>query len=249
MRQLLCAGGPTFGRHPGRRRNLRAKRLRGQIERLEARELLAGDLVGHWRAHDLTPTYEDNQTVEVWSDAVQQSEASREGTPVLVKNQFGGRSVVRFDADDGGDAFSIAREENPLSEAADYSVVVAFATDSNDLVGGTSEWFNNTGLVDASTRGFSKDWGVTINANGQIGFGQGVSLSQPSRTVYSSASGLNDGQLHIITVTRQGSEMAVYVDNEAPEVVNDGDADPRFQIGGQDWPTTDRNRLFHGRHG
>ncbi len=228
MRQLLCAGG-RMRKHLGRRRNSRTKRLGGRAEQLERRELLAGDLIAHWRAHDLTTTHEDNQTVEVWTDAVEQTEATREGTPVLVTNQFGGRSVVRFTADDGGDAFSIARADSPLSGAEDYSIVIAFATSSSDLTGGSSEWFNNTGLVDASTRGFSKDWGVSINANGQISYGQGKSLNETSRTVYSTASGLNDGQLHVVTVTRQGSELAVYVDNDAPDVVSDADAAPRFK--------------------
>ncbi|MBN02069.1 MAG: hypothetical protein CMJ77_23430 [Planctomycetaceae bacterium] len=214
-----------------RSRFLQQKIRRGfrcHSEMLEARQMLAGDLVGHWVADDISTQPDERLS---WSDRVGEIIASRSvGSPVVAESALGGRDVVRFDASDSGDMLEVPVNANPLSQANDFSVIVAFATAANDLTGGNAEWYQNTGLVNSNTLGFSPDWGISLNAAGQAAFGTGVGLGQPSPTVYSTASGLNDGQLHVISATRSGSDLALYVDDQPADTRNDASSEARARV-------------------
>ena len=59
-----------------------------------------------------------------------------------------------------------------------FSVAVTFMTDSQALEGGNDEWFKNTGLVDSNSLGFSQDWGISLNASGQVGCWDGIGIRQ-----------------------------------------------------------------------
>ena len=155
---------------------LRDRRRTRGLESLETRQLLAGDLVGHWLADDLNESVDDQAQVTAWPDAVAEINASLfHGSPTLAKGQLGGRSVVRFDATDanGIDSLKIRIAGNPINQADDFSVVVVFASSSTDLQGGTDWYYRGTGLVDADNLSLSKDWGVVLNQAAQIGVGLG----------------------------------------------------------------------------
>ena len=207
-------------------RTLRRRQQR-QLERLESRLCLAGDLIAHWTAESLTSTLEDGSTVTEWNDSVVGRSARGSGEPTLVNDVLGGRSVVRFDASDGADEFQIVQTDNPLINAGDFSIAVVFVTSSDDLQGGNEDWYLNTGIVDANSQGFTEDWGITINTAGQISAGMGDGFLQPASTVYSSAAGLNDGQLHIVILTRSGGTLSLYVDDGAPDSRDDASVKPR----------------------
>ena len=147
-----------------------------------------------------------------WTDSVGSREAVAEGQPHLFKNAAGGRSVVRFNPVDGIDSFQVGSAANPLSGADDFSAVVAFRTDSSALQGGQAEWYKNSGLVDTNVSGIARDWGLSINASGQLAAGMGEGLFQPVETVYSSVDQLNDGQIHVSVLTRSSGELTLYVD-------------------------------------
>ena len=219
MRNLRPA---IFGCDPRQRsRILQRKRKRGfrcHSETLEARQMLAGDLVGHWVADDIPMEPEARL---VWSDRIGEIIATRSiGNPGVAESALGGRDVVRFDASDGGYMMEVPVNSNPVSQADDFSIVVAFATASNELTGGNAEWYQNTGLVNSNTLGFSADWGISLNAAGQAAFGTGAGIGQPSPTVYSTASGLNDGQLHVIAATRTGSNQVEPLSPEAASMMS-----------------------------
>ena len=200
------------------------------LEALEARHLLAGDLVGHWVADDLNATVADNGTISDWSDSVTAVSASSIGAPTLIQNSLGGRSVVRFQPDDGSDGFRIRAADNPVVAAPDFSVVVTFVTASNSLQGANDAWFMNTGLVDSNALGFSQDWGLSINAAGQISAGTGGGFASPQTTVYSDASGLNDGQVHTVAMTLTAGDLSVYVDDQPATSRNDPNAGQRSPL-------------------
>ena len=208
----------------------RLRRHTCRLEQLETRRLLAGDLVGHWRAEDLRGTIEDQAEVDVWPDAIAQiPAASLRGSPTLVTGQWSGRSVVRFDASDanGLDSLKIRITDNPINKAEDFTVVVVFASSSSLLQGETGDWFRGTGLVDADNLGFGYDWGLVLNQDGQVGAGLGNGLGQPTTNVYSTVTGLNDGQLHIAALQRQGSTISLYVDDLPPVTGTDANGAPR----------------------
>ena len=140
---------------------------RAVLESLESRQLLAGDLVAHWQADDLTATVGDGEQVDRWQDRVSQIPADRvDGSVELAANRLGGRAVLRFDAADGGDSLAVHKTVNPMAGAEDFSIVLAFATSTTDLSGGQSDWFRNTGLVDSSQLGLHAGLGNQPESGG-----------------------------------------------------------------------------------
>ncbi|MCA9166767.1 MAG: tandem-95 repeat protein, partial [Planctomycetales bacterium] len=219
----------SFSSQPTRAK--RRKRTQLDVcESLEARSLLAGDLVGHWRAADLVGTVAEGAAVTAWVDNVSGISASGFGTPTLSETGLGGRPTLLFDSSDGDDYLTVTSNDNPLTNADDFSVVVAFSTDSDGLVGGNGNWFENTGLIDSNSNGFGTDWGLSINANGQVSAGMGGGLGVAPQTIYSQAAQLNDGQLHVVAVTRAGGTMSVYVDDLAPVVQTGMSTQPRGRL-------------------
>jgi hypothetical protein len=209
----------------------RSQRKSRGLESLEGRRLLAGDLVGHWLAEDLSGELSDGDPVTAWTDRFQGRAASAVGQPTMAAARIGGRAAVRFDASDGDDALLVSREQNPTSGAAEFSLVVAFATDSQNLVGTNGSWFQNTGIVDGSNLGLAKDWGLSINQAGQLSAGLGGGFNNAPSTVYSTSTGYHDGQLHVATFTRSGSQISLYVDDQPVASRADADADPRANLG------------------
>lgn len=115
----------------------------------------------------------------------------------------------------------------PRAGATDFSVLIAFRTTSNQLQGGQGAWFRNTGLVDSSNLGLAEDWGVSLNQAGQISAGLGAGPGAPPASVYSTAAGLNDGQLHVALLSRAGSAVSLYVDQQPPVARTDASPRPR----------------------
>lgn len=178
--------------------------------------LLAGDLVGQWVADELVTLADDaSNTVTGWTDSQASAEATSTGHPVLVEGGLNGRNVIRFDASDGVDGFRVRAVNNPLSNADDFSVSVVFSTDATNLVGDSGDWYTNTSLVDSNRQAFGKDWGLTINAEGQLvaGMSAGDFGATPRAHVRSTDTGWNDGNFHLVTLTRSGSNLSLYVDD------------------------------------
>ena len=97
------------------------------IETLENRQLLAGDLIAHWSASDLSEDLEDGSTITAWIDSIGGKSAAADGSPELVDSAFGGRPAVRFDQDgEFFDGFKVARTESPLTDANDFSLIAVF---------------------------------------------------------------------------------------------------------------------------
>ncbi|MCP4193349.1 MAG: tandem-95 repeat protein [Planctomycetaceae bacterium] len=206
------------------------------LEQLEQRVLLAADLISHWRAEDLVASLEDGMSAPAWNDRIATTPALQEGTPRLAHGILGGRASMQFDASDGPDGYEVAYLENKLNGANDFSIAVVFATSSTQLVGdGTGNWFQGTGLVDANTLGFGRDWGIAISGNGRISAGMGNGFGHPPTTVHSEQTGLNDGDLHTVVLTRSGSTISLFIDGEASgstaEVHGQPLADLAFTIG------------------
>ncbi|MCA9211782.1 MAG: tandem-95 repeat protein, partial [Planctomycetales bacterium] len=210
--------------------NSRHKRKAYYAERLENRNLLAGDLIAHWIADSVRSEIADGATLTDWNDQVSSIQTEAKGEPKIIRNQVGGRSVVRFSPSDGADSFFVDSKVSPVSGIGDFSVVVVFRTDSSELVGQNGDWFKNTGIVDANNLGFGQDWGMSINATGQLATGLGAGLGSPPKTVYSTTSGVNNGELHTAVVTRSGSNLSLAIDDIPADQINDGPATDRSKL-------------------
>lgn len=206
---------------------------RRSFESLETKQLLAGDLVASWRADSITFD-EDAVQIAEWPDTVMGRVVSPVGQPRLIRNAINGRPAVRFQTLDGVDGFVGEAAVNPLGGADDFTVVVAYATDSNRLQGSDSNWFRNAGLVDANAFGFSNDWGLTINRDGRVFAGIGGGFVDPVVTVHAESPS-NDGTLHVAALTRQAGDLRLYVDGvrvaEANNASLSSRSDSSFSIG------------------
>ena len=221
---LFDVQGLTMRRRSIRRQTTIRKKQLGQLESLETRVLLAGDLVAQWRADSLDDLLADGAVVENWADNVSAIATATDGQPTLAKGAVGGRTAVRFDNSDGSDALVIDQNSSPMSLQDDFTVAVVFATSAQDLEGGNGDWFANTGLVDANSNAFGNDWGITVNAAGQLAAGMGGGFGGIKETIYSPAS-VNDGDAHVVVWTRLGSNMTMYLDNaKVAEGTNASDA-------------------------
>lgn len=200
------------------------------LEPLEARRYLAGDLVAHWLANDLTAGLESGARVAEWSDSVGMVNAQSTGDPILISDGIGGRAAVRFNATDGGDSLIVSSSSSPMSGADDFSVVVAFATSSNQLPDAAKDWFEGINLAHSNRLGFAADWGITLNADGRAGAGMGVGFAQASTSVFSTVTGLNDGQLHVATLSRAADRLSLYVDDHSGVEVSGADSAPRGEL-------------------
>ena len=196
---------------------------RNCLETLENRVLLAGDLVAHWRAQDLIETVSDGAEVETWIDSVGQREASKAGSPTLHHTSVGARAAIRFDPTDGNDLFKVSGDDNPVRDTNDFSVSVVFATSATNQRDG-DDWFRNTGIVDSNSLGFSEDWGIALNSNGDVLAGTSDGFLKPTRTVKSDGVTANDGQTHIATFVKSGTQILLYVDDATVQSA-DGAAD------------------------
>ena len=205
----------------------RRRRRTNAVESLESRVLMAADLVAQWRADDLNASLPDQATVTNWTDSVASIEAIAQGQPQLIKNAVSGRSVLRLETSDGIDSLWLR------GPAAHWLVPMISPSPSRSSptqpasTGAQAAWYRNSGLVDANQRGYTQDWGLTINATGQLAGGLGAGMESPSKTVYSSATGLNDGQLHVAVLTRSQSQLTLYVDGTAVGSTSEADAASR----------------------
>ncbi|MEX2186985.1 MAG: lamin tail domain-containing protein [Pirellulales bacterium] len=125
-------------------------------------------LTGQWVAGDLDPTHADGGVVGVWADSIGAAAANGEGSPRLVKGALNGRSVVRFDPLDGGDAFLIAAADSPMSAAGDFSLSVVFAASQADPTPLLVEDFNGFTAPPANFNGGQYQSGLPVAFSGDL---------------------------------------------------------------------------------
>ncbi|MCA9199711.1 MAG: tandem-95 repeat protein, partial [Planctomycetales bacterium] len=186
-----------------------------QCETLETRALLAGDLIAHWTAAELT-NFEDGAVIESWNDTVGDRTGDIFGDPVFVQNAFDGRPAVQFDGDD---LVRIDNLESPISGANDFTVAVVFAANASSATSDSGQWYQHMGLVDSSTAGFATDWGIALNQSGQISAGMGGGFGTTATTVTSSESDLDNQERQIAIVSRTGGTLSIYVNGGAASTV------------------------------
>ena len=151
--------------NPLRKNSRTRSRKTRNLEFLESRQLLAGDLIAHWSADDIQGI-EDGASLAAWTDLVSgvSLEAANASQPTLVRNAVGGRSMLEFNGSES-DSLQADPSDSPMSDIGDFSIAVSFATDSNMHLGqnATQAWFENSGLVDGNSLGLANDWGISIN--------------------------------------------------------------------------------------
>lgn len=216
--------GVTSGPDAGYYRDGRVRTDLGQIESITGHRWarpVTPALEMRWVAQSLATTLADGASVTSWA---------REGGGEAWTNNpaDGGTGNATLDhaatpngtaaIDFSGSArLGLASTANPVANETAFSVAMVVRIDATG-VGGETQWFDNTGLIDAEESGVKNDWGLAVSSTGKAGFG----IGNPDTTQYS-GSGVADGQWKVIVATWDGAEttgdaagndrnISVYVD-------------------------------------
>jgi len=182
------------------------------VERLEPRALCDGAaaavdpaLAAWFRADAITTA--PGAALTTWPDSTGRgfnaTQADSARAPHFIPTGLNGRPSVRFDAD----ALTQLSFARPVS--GDFTIVVAFG--SQQGIGHGDAWYGAAGLVDGEVGGVTNDFGLSLNALGQVLAGTGA-----PDTFVASGMGFSDGRAHVATFTRDASPgvLSLYVDGQ-----------------------------------
>ena len=177
-----------------------------------------------WLAEDLVSGVANGAAVtswprqggaEAWTNGAGEGAS---GTATLAHNATpAGKAAVDFP---GTARLALAAGSNPVANKSAFTVAMVVRADAAG-VGGETQWFDNTGLLDAAESGVQNDWGLALASTGKPALGVGN-----ADTTQYGAPNISDGRWHVVVASWDGSEitgdaagsdrnMAVYVDSAA----------------------------------
>lgn len=163
-------------------------------------------------------------SVGTWADSVagrNASQATVGNQPTLNVGTLNGHNSVAFNGA-ASQALDVVDVDSPVAGLTDYTIAFVLRSTTNG-VGGTAQWWGNTGIIDAEQPGGTADWGIALTDSGRIGAGQG----NPDRTNYSPAS-VTDGSPHVVVFSvTEGGASFLSIDGSTPAVVSGLSTDPR----------------------
>jgi DUF1680 family protein len=149
----------------------------------------------------------DGQSIALWRDDASGGNDARTvpgvAAPTSIQNAINGHCVAHFDAEKRQSlAFPRCVED-------DFTIAVVFR--SKQGLGSGRAFFQGAALVQGEIGGETDDFGLSLNAKGQILAGTG----KPDRSI-ASPPGFNDGQPHlaVFTRTKATGALALFVDGK-----------------------------------
>ena len=158
-----------------------------------------------WYKADALTNLVNGSPVAVWPDlsgngnnALQTLSANR---PTYIASAINGQPAIRFNAANSSYLWFF----RPVQD--DFTMIFVYQS-SQGLSTGIDFW-SGAGLVNGEQSGPVNDFGIALNANGQILAGTG----NPDTTIHS-GTGLNTGQPHVVTFkrTKSAGSLLLYVD-------------------------------------
>jgi hypothetical protein len=169
---------------------------------------LAGDRTAPvaWFAADRIADSSPNTGVTTWLDrspGINDAVSIGDSAPTLLPNAINGLAVLHFDA--GRQQFMCF--DRPVQD--DFTIACVFR--STQGISDSGNYFQGAGLVQGEVGGVTDDFGLALNAKGQITAGTG----NPDTSVQSPA-GYNDGKPHLAVFERTKSTgtFRLYVDGK-----------------------------------
>jgi hypothetical protein len=160
-----------------------------------------------WLKPELLSDIKDGRSIALWRDdagGCNDARASSPDTaPTLVRNAIRGHAVAHFDAAKKQSlAFARCIED-------DFAIAVVFR--SQQGVGTARGFFQGAALVQGEIGGETDDFGISLNAKGEVLAGTG----QPDRSI-ASPPGVNDGKPHLAVFTRikAAGALTLFVDGK-----------------------------------
>jgi Domain of unknown function (DUF1929)/Concanavalin A-like lectin/glucanases superfamily len=122
--------------------------------------------------------------------------------PVLGASGPPQRSAVGFN---GTDDYAIV----PRDIRNDFTLEVWFRSPGGGVGTGNTQWWQGAGLLDGEVAGVTDDFGISLDASGQVWAGTG----NPDTSIHSGP-GLNDDAWHhvVFTRTQHSGQLTLYVD-------------------------------------
>ncbi len=170
---------------------------------------MAAAVLDTWRATDFSGSLNNGDAVASWSStggrSLTATSASGLRPTFFTTVTPADGPVVRFDQ------HRLRRTDNsPVAGRTSFSIAIVFRLNGVGT-GGLSQWYNNTGLVDAEQGGVTADWGVAVTSDGRIGWG----IGSPDKTIYlTNTPSLVDSNFHAGVFTWGDGEMTAFLDNQ-----------------------------------
>jgi predicted alpha-1,6-mannanase (GH76 family) len=162
-------------------------------------------LVAWLKADDLA-SLNNGDPVSFWPDAsgngYDAHQALTANRPTFVTGALNGLPVVRFSAANSSYLWFL----RPVQD--DFTMIFVFR--SNQGIGTATDFYSGAGLVSGEVSGAANDFGVSLNANGQVLAGTGN-----ADTSIHSGTGYNNNAAHVVTFkrTKSNGALALYVDS------------------------------------
>lgn len=173
--------------------------------------------------------------VAAWKDSSGQGQDAAAPTddqrPAYITGAIHGLPAVRFSAE----RKTLLALDRPVQD--DFTLVCVYQ--STQGLGQSPDWWQGAGLVSADAQWTQSDFGLALNAQGQVSGGTG----NPDLSATSDV-GYNDGKPHLVTLERveNTGTVTLYVDGLAADTMTAGTqsltAPRRLVLGGQQ---TDQN--------
>lgn len=187
--------------------------------------LVDAGLVDAWSASDLDSSLDNGDAVASWAST---------GGRALTTSTSSLRPSFRLNMTPAdGPAVRFVQDRlrltsnSPVGGLSSFSLAIVFRLNGVGT-NGQSQWYNNTGLVDAEQSGGTADWGVAVNSSGNVGWG----IGNPDQTVYlASTPSLVDSNFHAAVFTWGGGEQSAYLDNQYSATATGASTLPRNNAG------------------
>ena len=159
-----------------------------------------------WFRADAITGLASGATISVWNDvsgngynAIQTLTANQ---PTFVTGALNGLPVVRFNSTNRTSLWLY----RPVQD--NFTIILVCQSSQNNQGAGTA-FYNGAGLLNGDQPGPANDFGIALNANGQVLAGTG----NPDTSI-DSRNGFNNGQAHVVTFMRMEStgSLALFVD-------------------------------------
>lgn len=204
---------------------------------------VAGTPVSKWTADSLSGS--DGSTIGTWTDVFGGKNATQPTTgnrPKLYSNAMNDHKVVRF-ASPSNQYLTVATNDNPISAAGSFTLLMVFKTSSAGNV--SSLFYQNTGLLGCEQPFAVADWALCLNGS-QLGFGLGAGASGCGSDISFYGGNVADGNPHIAMCVRAGDTISLYVDGvrvaSQNSLCSGARGDYAFQIGAM----TSTSYFFNG---
>ncbi len=162
--------------------------------------------LGAWFTADVITGLANGASVSNWTDLSGHGNNATQTVsgkqPSYVVNAMNGLPVVRFNSANS----SYLSFNRPVQD--DFTMFIVYQSTQTNQGTGTA-FYRGAGLVNGDQPGVQNDFGVQLNADGQVTAGTG----NPDTSI-SSGAGFNDGKPHVVTFerTENTGALVLYVD-------------------------------------